>query len=318
MPRNPFRSPASKPRCILLSGSYPLATHKRPLSQAGGTARQLRQVTVAVYLRGMILSMLNLGYTSFMFRFVLTGWLVWVMPALALAGMQADRAPVELDGVLAPLGSGVESGLDEAPSDTDRYTVDRYRNAAEAGHAWAQFRLGLMYAEGGAVAPDARVAVFWFRKAAAQEHAAAQYALGVVHAFGHGVARDEVLAVHWFRVAAEQGYPLAQHDLGLMYYKGMGVEKDDAEAVRWWMKAAEQGNAPAQSKLGAMYIRGTGVPRDHVQAYAWISIAAARGDVAATKAMAMIDEILTPSERERARQLSGEYRRTYGPLPPPR
>ncbi|MYB89090.1 MAG: hypothetical protein F4X93_03920 [Proteobacteria bacterium] len=266
----------------------------------------------------MILPGLNLGYTSSMFRLVLTAWLVGILPTLAIAGMQADRAPVEPGGVLAPLGSGVGSGLDKVPSETDRYTVDRYRNAAEAGHAWAQFRLGLMYAEGEALARDARAAVYWFRKAAAQEHAAAQYALGVVHAFGHGVAKDEVLAVHWFRVAAEQGYPLAQHDLGLMYYKGMGVEKDDAEAVRWWMKAAEQGNAPAQSKLGAMYIRGTGVPRDHVQAYAWISIAAARGDAAATKAMAMIDEILTPGERERARQLSSEYRRAYDSSPAPR
>ena len=266
----------------------------------------------------MVLPGLNLGYTSFMFRFVLTGWLVWVLPVLALGGVQADRSPVEPDGVLAPLGSGVESGLDEAPRETDRYTVDRYRNAAEAGHAWAQFKLGLMYAEGEVVARDARMAVYWFRKAAAQEYAAAQYALGVVHAFGHGVDKDEVLAVYWFRVAAEQGYPLAQHDLGLMYYKGMGVEKDDAEAVRWWMKAAEQGNVPAQSKLGAMYIRGTGVPRDHVQAYAWISIVAEHGDEAATRAMNMINELLTPAERSRARQLSSEYRRTYGSSPAPR
>ena len=55
---------------------------------------------------------MNLGYTSFMFRFVLTGWLVWVLPALA------------------------------------------------------QFRLGLMYAEGEALARDARMAVYWFRNPA--------------------------------------------------------------------------------------------------------------------------------------------------------
>ena len=67
-----------------------------------------------------------------------------------------------------------------------------------------------------------------------------------------------------------------------------------------------------------MYIRGTGVPRDHVQAYAWISIVAARGDAAATRTVDMIDEVLTPEERSRAKQLSSEYRRAYGSLPAPR
>ena len=205
----------------------------------------------------------------------------------------------------------------DAPATPDDGTLQQLQGAAEAGHDWAQFQLALRYAEGDGVARDSRMAVYWFRKAAAREYAAAEYALGVVHAFGEGVARDEVLAVHWFRLAAEQGYPLAQHDLGLMYYKGMGVARDDAEAVRWWRKAAVQGHAPAQSKLGAMYIRGTGVPRDPVQAYAWISIAAARGEAAAARTVNMIDEVLMPIERERARKLAGEYRRAYGPPPGP-
>lgn len=237
--------------------------------------------------------------------FLLSGWSVQVS---GLPEGDARSRALELQ----PLPEA------DAPATLDDGTLQKLQGAAEAGHDWAQFRLALRHAEGEGVARDSRMAAYWFRRAAAQEYAAAEYALGVMHAFGEGVPRDAVLAVHWFRLSAEQGYPLAQHDLGLMHYKGMGAVKDDAAAVRWWRKAAEQGHAPAQAKLGAMYIRGTGVPRDPVEAYAWISISAARGDAAATRTVNMIDEVLTLSERERARQLASEYRRAYGPSPAPR
>lgn len=81
--------------------------------------------------------------------------------------------------------------------------------------------------------------------------------------------------------------------------------------------ATEVGHAPVQSKLGAMYIRGTGVPQDPVEAYAWTSIAVVCGDAVATRTVNMLDEVLTSSERERARQLASEYRRAYGPSPAP-
>lgn len=252
----------------------------------------------------------ELRYNPCMSRWMLVGFLLlgWSAQLQGLPQSDAGRPAFELQ----PLP---EAG---APENLEDAALQKLQGAAEAGHAWAQFRLALRHAEGDGVARDPRAAVYWFRKAAAQAYAAAEYALGEMHAFGEGVPRDAVLAVHWFQLAAKQGYPLAQHDLGLMHYKGMGVGKDDAEAVRWWRKAAEQGHAPAQAKLGAMYIRGTGVPRDPVQAYAWISIAAARGDAAATDTVNMLDEVLTPFERERARKLARKYRRAYGPSPAPR
>lgn len=252
----------------------------------------------------------ELRYNPGMFRWMLIGFLLLGGSAQLQGLPQSDTGRPAFE--LQPLP---EAGAAENLGDV---TLRKLRGAAEAGHAWAQFRFALRHAEGAGVARDPRTAVYWFRKAAAQEYAAAEYALGVMHAFGEGVPRDAELAVHWFRLSAERGYPLAQHDLGLMHYKGTGVSKDDAKAVRWWRKAAEQGHAPAQSKLGAMYIRGTGVPRDPVEAYAWISIAAARGDAPATETVNMIDEVLTPSERERARLLAHEYRRAYGSSPAPR
>lgn len=52
-----------------------------------------------------------------------------------------------------------------------------YRLAAEQGYADAQFRLGLMYAEGRGVAKDDAEAVRWYQLAAAQGHAGAQFNL---------------------------------------------------------------------------------------------------------------------------------------------
>ena len=43
-----------------------------------------------------------------------------------------------------------------------------YRLAAEQGHAWAQFRLGMMYREGRGAPPDFVQAYMWLNLAASQ------------------------------------------------------------------------------------------------------------------------------------------------------
>jgi hypothetical protein len=46
----------------------------------------------------------------------------------------------------------------------------------------------------------------WYRKAADQGDVNAQYRLGVMHAEGRGVAQDYVQAHMWFKLAAAQGH----------------------------------------------------------------------------------------------------------------
>lgn len=62
-------------------------------------------------------------------------------------------------GILAEdgLGEGRDAGV----------AVQRYRRAAEAGSTKAQYRLGLLYLEGGLVAPDREQARYWLAVAAA-------------------------------------------------------------------------------------------------------------------------------------------------------
>jgi TPR repeat protein len=81
---------------------------------------------------------------------------------------------------------------------------------ATEGDAEAQFNLGIMYYEGGAVRQDFRLAADWFRKAAEQGHADAQYNLGVMYVEGRGVPQDFRKAVDWYARAAEQGLAHAQ------------------------------------------------------------------------------------------------------------
>ncbi len=59
----------------------------------------------------------------------------------------------------------------------DAAAVKWYRNAAEQGHADAQFNLGTMYANGDGVPEDDATAMKWYRKAAEQRHAHAQFML---------------------------------------------------------------------------------------------------------------------------------------------
>lgn len=117
--------------------------------------------------------------------------------------------------------------------------IAQLQNAAAAGNAVAQYKLGLMYAHGNGVAADQAQAMVWYRKAAEQGLADAQYNLGMKYSYGEGVVADKAQAVAWYRKAAEQGFADAQYNLGVMYAYGDGVTADQAQAIAWYRKAAE-------------------------------------------------------------------------------
>ena len=108
---------------------------------------------------------------------------------------------------------------------------EQTKKLAETGDANAQFRVGLMYAEGAGVPLDEVEAVKWLRMAAHQHHSLGQNGLGVMYSNGHGVKQDHAEAAKWFSKAAEQGHAFAQFNLGLIFEKGLGLKKDDVEAV---------------------------------------------------------------------------------------
>ena len=160
-----------------------------------------------------------------------------------------------------------------------------YLQAAEEGHADAQYYMGLAYsghpsaqsANSEAVTKDHEQAVKWFRKAAEHGGASAQYELGLAYDYGRGVPQDDAEAAKWYRKAAEQGSAGAQCNLGYAHEHGKGATQDHVEAAKWYRKAAEQGDRNAQYNLGLAHAVGRGVAKDDAEAVKWVRMAADQG-----------------------------------------
>ena len=124
---------------------------------------------------------------------------------------------------------------------------------AKHGDALAQFKLGVMYADGKGVKQNLKAAQDWYTKSADQGLADAQYNLGLLY-------YPENEAKNLFEKAAGQGMAEAQHMLGVMYERGMIADpvlgmgiSDPAQAAKWYQEAADQGFAPAQEALVSMH-----------------------------------------------------------------
>jgi len=77
-------------------------------------------------------------------------------------------------------------------------------------------------------------------KSAEQGNANAQTILGIMLANGEAVAKDAAQAVKWYKLAAEQGNAHAQTLLGIMLANGDGVAKDAEQAYFWLLLASIQ------------------------------------------------------------------------------
>lgn len=142
------------------------------------------------------------------------------------------------------------------------------RKSAESGFAPAQNALGFEVR-----ADDKVQAIEWFQKAAEQNNTKAMLNLG-------GLAEDAgeyAKAVSWYRKAAELGNSYAQFLLGEFHSKGQGVVQDHHKAAAWWRTAAEKGEKRAQYKLGTCYALGVGVPLNKKEAVGWWAKAAENG-----------------------------------------
>jgi TPR repeat protein len=78
---------------------------------------------------------------------------------------------------------------------------------------------------------------------------AAQYKLGVMYADGQDVAQDFQEALKWFRLSAAQGNSEAQANLGALYHGGFGVQEDYVQAMMWFMIAKASGTSLADQNI---------------------------------------------------------------------
>jgi TPR repeat protein len=146
------------------------------------------------------------------------------------------------------------------------------------------FAEGMMAYQSG----DQQTAIWNWRQAAEQGHAYAQFNLGTAYAKGEGITVDMNQAIKWWHLAASQGNTHAQYNLGLVYSQGQGVEKNMTEALRWWHQAAIGGDAAAQFNLGVMITQGDGITQNLDQGVWWLQQSANQGFEYAVKALEIL------------------------------
>ena len=130
------------------------------------------------------------------------------------------------------------------------------------------FEAGLLAYSGG----DYAAALAEWRPLAEAGHAEARNKLGIMYANGQGVARDDAAAAGWFRLAAEAGNADAPYYLGAMYGAGLGVAQDYVRALMWSDIAAARGieEAAAQRAWMASKLTPAGIAEAERLARAWM------------------------------------------------
>jgi TPR repeat protein len=78
-----------------------------------------------------------------------------------------------------------------------------------------------------------------FQNAAEQGHADAQFKCGLMYHAGQGTKIDKTEALYWYKKAAEQGHGDGCMSVAIFYRAGIVVDKDLNEALRWAEKAKE-------------------------------------------------------------------------------
>jgi TPR repeat protein len=171
-----------------------------------------------------------------------------------------------------------QDGAEDADAGAAGTGLTLIEEAAAGGYADAMHFMASAHASGKhGFPPSDLAAVEWLARAAEAGHAEAQFKLGVFHEYGRGVSKDLFMATEWYRAAAEQGNADAQFALGVALGKGKGVEKSHEQACYWYAQSAMQDNGKAQWNLALRYTEGLGCVKDARKAAYWFARAALNG-----------------------------------------
>ena len=197
----------------------------------------------------------TLGYmNTFVGILLLVVVLVIVAPSIAAANSKhLPAVGNRIDNSLARIGlfpETFEAGLKAYNDGNHARALRIWRPIAQAGHALAQYNIGIAYARGAGVERNISTASAWWKRSALQGHRDSAYNLGLVYARGDkDLPQDLALAAHWWQQAAIHGDAIAQFNLGMMYARGEGVKQDMETAIRWWQISAAQGFVAAAEIL---------------------------------------------------------------------
>lgn len=154
----------------------------------------------------------------------------------------AERADAENPHALHELALLYESA---EPNDViirdEAYAFQLFKQAAELGYKFSQFRLGCCYEYGLLGCPiDPRMSIMWYSRAAMQEEHQSELCLSGWYLTGsEGVLQQsDTEAYLWARKAAMAGLAKAEYAMGYFTEVGIGVQANMEDAKRWYWRAA--------------------------------------------------------------------------------
>ncbi|WP_162930109.1 SEL1-like repeat protein [Pseudophaeobacter sp. EL27] len=96
---------------------------------------------------------------------------------------------------------------------------------------------------------DYNLALQWYTQAAEQGHATAQFTLGWIYLNAEWAITQPLEGVEWLTRAADQNLRQAKFHLGKAYYEGTGVDVDKERAIGLLKAAVAQGDVSARKYL---------------------------------------------------------------------
>ncbi len=172
------------------------------------------------------------------------------------------------------------------------------------GSAEGQYQTGLLYLGNDTfLRSNPTKAVAAFRQAANQGHAQAQFALAQACASGLGTAKNSAEALRWARAAAQAGQPLAMVLAGELLQASSPAEAEALfrRAAPLLRAQGESGDAGACFALGHLHRSGLGVAQDPEEALYWMLLGRRLGIGPLHEFMVQEQEkSLTPEQQTRA------------------
>ena len=168
-------------------------------------------------------------------------------------------------------------------------------DAADRGDPRVRHFLAELHEQGAGTPKDPGKALLHYRQAAEAGYAPSQNRLGLIYAKGNQAAKvDPEEARQWFRRSAEQGFPAGAYNLALLMAEAArsGDAKAEEEAVTWLIASANAGFTEAQDRLGSWYRDGTHVAKDVLAASSWFRQAANAGYIQAKVNLAQLLEVI--------------------------
>lgn len=151
------------------------------------------------------------------------------------------------------------------------------KKSAEAGSAYGQYAMGLIYLKGIGDPVDKEAAFRMFKSASDQGYSASTFTVGRMLMAGAGCDKDLDGGLRLIRQAADEREIQAILFLGRYFYGDRLGSRDAAQSFAWFRWGAVLGNPEAQYWLGRMYYEGKGLPADYNRAVQWLMHSASQG-----------------------------------------